>query len=275
MRVSLDHAYQFCNTNYEPFISPDIALPDVTVSFKIKENMLHIPEKHVTFCTTCFYYDAVTKKTFQWDNTQLVNNDKNSRFWLSANEDWSEVEINAGTYKTPPFLERNFLLNLFSARLANFNGFIMHGSLVEHSGRSIIFTASSGVGKSTHSELWAKHFGDKIINGDKAILRYIDDAIYSYGSPWCGSSTYIANKKSPLAAIVVLEQAPENSIKKLNVLESLQYCTTHCFFPVWQDNLTDLCLDTLNEVLMRTPIYMLKCTPDKEAAELVRDTIFK
>jgi hypothetical protein len=34
-------------------------------------------------------------------------------------------------------------------------------------------------------------------------------------------------------------------------------------------------METLGEVLKRTPVYLLKCKPEREAAEMVRKTIFK
>lgn len=49
---------------------------------------------------------------------------------------------------------------------------LMHGAVVEFSGRAYMFTAPSGTGKSTHVRLWRKHLGDavRIINGDKPLV---------------------------------------------------------------------------------------------------------
>jgi len=85
-----------------------------------------------------------------------------------------------------------------------------HGVALTYEGRSYIFTAESGVGKSTHAFLWQKYLGaDKvhIINGDKPILRFCEDgAILAYGSPWSGKEHLDENVSAPLGGICLLRR---------------------------------------------------------------------
>ena len=76
-----------------------------------------------------------------------------------------------------------------------------------------------------------------------------------------------------LRAIVVLEQAKENSIQKLNVLESIQYFVPHIFFPCWDEECERAVLTFLDKVLEETAVYLLKCRPDEEAVELLASVI--
>ena len=64
-----------------------------------------------------------------------------------------------------------------------FQSFLMHAAVIEYQGEGYAFAAHSGTGKSTHIALWKKHFGDEvhIVNGDKPILRFIDDRLYAFG----------------------------------------------------------------------------------------------
>jgi len=62
-----------------------------------------------------------------------------------------------------------------SERLPMMNRLMTHGVAVSCDGKSFIFTAKSGVGKSTHAFLWQKYLGEdrvKVINGDKPILWF-------------------------------------------------------------------------------------------------------
>ena len=150
---------------------------------------------------------------------------------------------------------------------------LMHASAVDYEGKSIVFTAPSGTGKTTQAELWAKHKGATILNGDKVFLKREDDGIHAWGSPWKGSSPYAENASAPLRAIVALEQAEENSIRKLEGFEVLEYVVPHVFFPSWDERCEQAVLTFLDQVLGETEVYLLKCRPDEEAVELLASTI--
>lgn len=150
---------------------------------------------------------------------------------------------------------------------------LMHASAIEYEGNGIVFTASSGVGKTTQAELWARYKGAKILNGDKVFLKREDDGIYAWGSPWKGSSPYAENASAPLRAIVALEQAEENSIRKLEGFEVLEYVVPHVFFPSWDERCEQAVLTFLDQVLGETEVYLLKCRPDEGAIELLASTI--
>ncbi|NLT15818.1 MAG: hypothetical protein GXY05_15950 [Clostridiales bacterium] len=274
MCLDVEDAYLFNDCNYKPFYLAHERDTDISVVMSTTVRLLELQQNFLRINTTCSYYDETAKSHLQWDIAMLEEDGKKCRSWMSANTDWSTIKIYANKTPLPPYLETNYLISAFSSRLSYFGGFVMHGSVVEHNGLGVVFTASSGVGKTTHAELWAKHFADPIINGDRAVLRVIGEEVFVYGSPWSGSSVYVVNSKAPLAAIIVLEQADVNQIRKLNILESLQYFATHCYLPVWSGELTALCMKTLDEVLKRTPVYLLQCRPDQASAELVRDTIF-
>ena len=42
----------------------------------------------------------------------------------------------------------------FSAQILHHNGLVLHASAIAHQGRAVLFSAPSGVGKSTHTQLW-------------------------------------------------------------------------------------------------------------------------
>ena len=162
----------------------------------------------------------------------------------------------------------------FHFELLKFNGMSLHASAVELDGRAYLFSAPSGTGKSTHTQLWQSVFGEKahIFNDDKPALRNIDGTWYAYGTPWSGHGGNL-NMKVPLASICFLRQAPENKIRRLNPQEAVQkmiWQTMHRFKKV--ENL-DLMLSRVEELVQGIPIFELENRPEPEAALLSYETM--
>lgn len=88
----------------------------------------------------------------------------------------------------------------------------MHGVVADVSGTGVAFLAESGVGKTTHSNLWQQLLGDKmiIINGDKPLVRIINDKVFAYGTPWAGKEGIHRNTKTQLKKICFIERADKN-----------------------------------------------------------------
>lgn len=188
-------------------------------------------------------------------------NQEYTEFLLSTREKCSE-EV---------FLELSMVA--FYSYMSLHNTLLMHASAVSYENKGIVFTAASGVGKTTQAELWKKYKGATILNGDKVFLKQENESIHAWGSPWKGSSPYSENESVPLKAIVVLEQAEENRIQKLEGLEVLQYVVPHIFFPSWDTKCEQNVLTFLNKVLEETEVYLLKCRPEETAVELLASII--
>ncbi len=195
-----------------------------------------------------------------------------SHFLYPEAENYSKICLaHDGTFREDVALEL-FMVGFYSY-MSQKQTLLMHASAVEYEGKGIVFTAASGVGKTTQAELWARYKNATILNGDKVFLKQERDGIHAWGSPWKGSSSYARNESAKLRAIVVLEQAEENSIQKLNVFESMQYFVPHIFLPCWDERCEQSVLTFLDKVLKETEIYLLKCRPDETAVELLEATI--
>ena len=152
--------------------------------------------------------------------------------------------------------------------------FFIHASAIAVNNSGIVFSAPSGTGKSTHTALWEKYYNAKIINDDSPFISADADNIILHGAPWAGTTGINKNVSVPLKAIVFLEQAPENSITPLMSLQALQFLMRELLQPC-DRQLIDNTYTMLNLVLASVPCYLLKCTPDKEAADVVYNEIFK
>lgn len=162
---------------------------------------------------------------------------------------------------------------LFRNLILHHHGIVVHASAIEWEGKGIIFSAPSGVGKSTQSNLWKRHMNAKILNDDRPAVRMINEQPFLYGTPWSGSSAKFLNKSVPLKAIVLLEQSPEDRIEKLSGYEPARQLLPRCFLPYYDMEYMKLALDTIEKIIASVPVYALKCKPDKDAVELVRKCV--
>ncbi len=158
---------------------------------------------------------------------------------------------------------------LFRNAILFHQGIVMHASAIAWEGKGIAFSAQSGTGKSTQAALWKRLKGAKILNDDRPAIRVVDGHASLYGTPWSGSSTEHINCNIPLSMIVVLEQAIENTVHRLTSEEALPYLIPRCFLPYHDDELMEKALNNFEKIIEKVPIYLLKCTPDRDAVEMV------
>ena len=204
------------------------------------------------------------------------------RDYLWEGKDCADVIIRTEHYRPEkyPHMNENDMAYMESARifyreLINYNGFYLHASAVEVDGKAFLFSGHCGAGKSTHTRLWKKRFGDcaYIINDDKPALRYLDGKWYAYGTPWCGKDGININRKAPLAGICYLVQAQENRIRRLTKEEAFSRVfrqTIHKFADVQR---LDILLMHINSLLDKIPVFELENRPEPEAALLSYETM--
>ncbi len=157
--------------------------------------------------------------------------------------------------------------SIFYDALINFEGFLLHASAVMMDGKAYLFSAPSGTGKSTHTSLWLKHFGERaqILNDDKPAIRIIDDNIKVFGTPWSGKTDLNINAEAELAGICFLERDTTNHIEEMSKAEAVVRVLNQTIRPS-EEKQMGLLLDTLDVVISKTPIYKMGCTISEDAA---------
>lgn len=176
-------------------------------------------------------------------------------------------------HNTYPYLTRDEVAylatgSLFHRKLTLFEGLMLHSSCIEMDGRAYLFSADSGTGKSTHTGLWKKYFGDRVtyINDDKPIVRKIDGVYRAFGTPWSGKTDLNTNISAPVAAIVFIERGETNSIEPMDMVKD-QVAVRFLEQTVRPKNfgLMDSMLKTADDLLTATPIFRLRCNISEEA----------
>lgn len=155
------------------------------------------------------------------------------------------------------------------------NRMILHAACVETPLGGILFSGSSGIGKSTQAELWCRHPQNKLINGDKPILAKEQDGWKTYGSPYAGSSKCHKNEKCDIRAIVMLKQAKVCSVRKLKAPEAFRKIYAQITMNSWDSAFVSKVSDLAADLIREVPIYELECTPDEEAVKMMYDTLDK
>lgn len=169
------------------------------------------------------------------------------------------------------------VLNAMAAEhlIAGNRGFVFHCSYIDVGGKAILFTAPSETGKSTQADLWAKHRGAEIINGDRAAIRLVGDTLMAEGIPFAGSSQYCKNRSLPIEAIVYLGQAPKTTIRKLRGYEAFSKIWEGVSVNTWNTEDMDLVSGVVQKVAEQIPIYHMPCTPDEAAVIALEETLRK
>jgi hypothetical protein len=161
----------------------------------------------------------------------------------------------------------------FKNRLTELGGAVLHGSAIAYNSQGIIFSANSGVGKSTHTGLWKERFGNDVmvVNDDKPAVRFYDGIPYIFGTPWSGKSELNENVHVQLKSIVFIKRAEENRIERLNTRDSIFGLMSQISRPYYDENIGLKTMDVIEKLVKTVPIYRLHCNISEEAV----DTVYK
>lgn len=154
----------------------------------------------------------------------------------------------------------------FYRQLLDFDGMLLHASAVVVDGWAYLFSAPCGTGKSTHTKLWRKVFGDRaaILNDDKPALRFEDGCWYAYGTPWSGKYDISINTRVPVAGICFLHQAKENTIAPFSGTKAIYALLEQTARPGGAELRLRL-MELMDRLLTQVPIWQMGCNMDPQA----------
>ena len=164
--------------------------------------------------------------------------------------------------------------NIFNRAAIKYGVMLVHSSALIYDGGAYLFSADSGVGKSTHTRLWLKAFGDKvhIMNDDKPVVKLYDDKAVAFGTPFDGGSGIALNEAYPLKAIIFIERGEENSVRvpeTKEVIQKLYFQTAHMVDAETAEKM----LINIERILSLAKFYVLTCNMDISAAYIVFENI--
>ena len=158
----------------------------------------------------------------------------------------------------------------FYNQLLNFDGMLLHASAVMLDDWAYLFSAPSGTGKSTHTTLWRKVFGEDralILNDDKPALRFENGRFYAYGTPWSGKTDMNINRRVPLAGICMLGRGERNEIEPFTGADAVHALLEQTIRPKNAAKTVKL-LELVDKLFAQVPVWKMKCNMDPEAARV-------
>ena len=200
-------------------------------------------------------------------------------FWLGkklcstmvASKDYHEAKV--CVKENWSFGVNNAMMVMYALATANSQTALFHSSVVSYQGKAYMFLGHSGTGKSTHSSLWLKYIeGTELVNDDNPVVRIIDGVARVYGSPWSGKTPCYRNVVYPVGAIVKLDQAPYNEIKRLKGVRAYAAVVPSISGKRWDKQLAEGLHETENLLAQMVPVWHLDCLPDEAAARLCCNT---
>ena len=170
--------------------------------------------------------------------------------------DWSDA-----------YLEQLALYRKIAERMPLYDVLLLHGSVIAVDGKAFLFTAKSGVGKSTHARLWREHFGPRavMINDDKPLLRIDTVGVLAYGTPWDGKHRLSTNTSAPLQGIAFLARGEMNRIEPIDAGTGFVKLLQQCYRPIDTEAM-QATLRLLGRLSETVPFYQLYCNMAPEAA---------
>lgn len=216
-------------------------------------------------------------KYFEKKSREYLADGETPKFCISVNlQDlmYEQEHAEDNTRYPQDYLEYIAIYRKFCEKVLDYGVVLCHGSVVEYKGKAYMFTAPSGTGKSTHARLWRENFGEDVImiNDDKPLLKFKEDGVYAYGTPWDGKHCLSTNRCAKLAGICFLYQAETNHIERIGADKSVELLMNQIYRP--QDAKAILkTLDYGDMLLKEVPMYSMGCNISKEAAQMAYDAM--
>lgn len=202
---------------------------------------------------------------------ELLSRESDEAWFLSkySLEDESEAQLWILNDKRPYTARVEHLWSAvnFPGQLLKKEILMLHSAVIEYNQKAILFLAPSSTGKSTQASLWEKYRGAKQLNGDKAGIRISEGMVKACGLPFCGTSGICEVYDLPVAAVVILSQAKENSIVKLSGMKALIAVMKNCYGHVEIPGCSDKIFQLLMKMIDKVSVYSLACTPDELAVK--------
>lgn len=162
-------------------------------------------------------------------------------------------------------IEYIFLGQLFYRYILQHDGILLHSSCVVKDNKAYLFSAPSGTGKSTHTNLWLEEFIDAyILNDDKPAIIYKDNTLYAAGTPFSGKYDISKNLLVPIGGICFLERSENNWIKEINKKQAIFEILNQTERVPYEEDM-NLILHHISNIVSNITIHKMGCNISKEA----------
>ena len=261
---------------YQPFLSDDTE--DCIFTAELIDSMPEITGKN-RVTVSCVGSDMPRIELYEWEGQWLMEiapaMSAPVRVYLITDKAFKHAKFRL--LGSVAFSINTVMMLMFAFATARKNTLLMHSSVTMKDGKGYLFLGKSGTGKSTHSQLWINNIeGCSLLNDDNPVIRVTEEGeVRVYGSPWSGKTPCYRNLDVPVGAIVTLQQAKTNKIRRQLLPEA--YASVYVSFSGYRfiKEMADGLHITNAMVVSKVPCYLLDCLPDADAAYLCYQTVSK
>ncbi|RMF93793.1 MAG: hypothetical protein D6734_09280 [Candidatus Schekmanbacteria bacterium] len=149
-------------------------------------------------------------------------------------------------------------------------GIILHSACVSDNGRGMLFTGTSGAGKSTISAIWKNKDGVTVLTDERVIIKKENSRYVAYGTPWHGTAKIHSPEKTNLDGIFFIKHGKENNAKPLNKIDAVSRFIARAFPTYWDKEGMEFSLNFASAVVENVSCFELYFTPDDGVVDYVR-----
>lgn len=214
IKIAFNYVFHdYFKNNIEAYLTNEETM-DYTMSSHVVDTILPLSGKIIA--------QKHNRTVYEEGNNHIIVNQSNDgiiKEKIIHSIDYKQIDIYISKESKSNHAELEYVLTglLFLELALKEKKLALHGAALSVNNKGIIFSAPSGVGKSTHANHWVKNLDDvTVINDDKPLLFMKDGIPYVCGSPWSGKSRINKNLTVPLKQIVFLKQGTNNQIYQLS-----------------------------------------------------------
>ena len=172
-------------------------------------------------------------------------------------------------------IESQIIYEKIVEQLIRYDIFLMHGSVVALDDNAYMFTAPSGTGKTTRTQLWLQEYPSSIIvNGDKPLIRIAENEVLACGTPWCGKEGWNTNVMIPLRAVFLLERvsdSEQSAIEEISFKSALPILLGQTYCPAGLNKVSTL-IRLLKSLDTKVRFFRFRSAPTAESIRLAYET---
>lgn len=173
------------------------------------------------------------------------------------------------------YLETLAVYRKIAVKLLDYGAFLIHGVALGLDGEAYLFTAPSGVGKTTHSRFWCETYPNAfVINGDKPIIKVDENGVFVCGTPWSGKEGLNTNVILPLKSVCLLFRGKENEIKEVGFGSVFPLIIGQTYRPEDAESMQKT-LELIKKASENIRFFALHCNLDPDAARVAKEGMNK
>jgi hypothetical protein len=167
-----------------------------------------------------------------------------------------------------PYSIDSVLRIIHTLMLAPEGGFLLHASSAVRNGKAFLFSGVSEAGKTTMARLAPPDV--TLLTDEASYVRKLNGQYFAFGTPFAGEFGEPGkNITAPIAALYLLNKAPENRIDAIEPAHAVQRLLRNILFFANQPESVRQVFAAACAFVHTVPVYQLSFVPDQRVWELI------